>query len=146
MRAGLATSNRAVIEPVIRRLIQGEGAVVTQRPHWARSRQRADLYIQLGEWMLLIVCSDKQHWGRYVVVTIVNGPGENTWRVARQRRYISTPPPPRFHPPSRLVTFALSLFDQRPGESRRAAFRRTLQERRDRAQSGYERTLLERCR
>ena len=55
-RAGMATSSRAVVEPIVRDLLLQEGLVVGARPHWAHSRDTADLYLQLGEWMLFIGC------------------------------------------------------------------------------------------
>lgn len=46
-RAGLRTTNRQIIEPLIRELLLREGTVVSERPRWARSRNRADLYLHL---------------------------------------------------------------------------------------------------
>jgi hypothetical protein len=92
-RAGLATSSRRIIEPVICDLLLQEGLVVPERPHWARSRNTADLYLQLGEWMLFIGCRRGPPSRDYAIVTVVNGPSENTWQSALRRQFIFTPPP-----------------------------------------------------
>ena len=94
-RAGLPTSRRSVIEPIIRDLLLSEGWVVSERPRWARSRNAADLYLQLGDWMLLIGRRDESNAdrGRYAIVTVVNGAAGTTWRAAAKRGYILTPPP-----------------------------------------------------
>jgi hypothetical protein len=92
-RAGLATDSRAVLEPLIRRLLLREGAVVFERPHWARSRNTADVYLQLGEWMLFIGCRREEPRRGYAIVTVVNGPRGNDWSHAWRRGYVATPPP-----------------------------------------------------
>jgi hypothetical protein len=93
-RAGLGTTSRMIVEPIIRDLVAQEGRVVRERPPWARSRSHADLYLQIGEWILLIAQPDRQSNGAYSVVTVVNGSEDYTWRVALRRGDICTPPPP----------------------------------------------------
>jgi len=96
-RAGLAPARRANIEPIIRDLLQQEGVLTTQVPHWARSRNAAPRYLQIGEWMLFILRPDKHRPGRYLAVTAVNGPVDNDWDAALRRGYLATPPPPALH-------------------------------------------------
>lgn len=122
-RAGLATTSRRVVEPLIRDLLLQEGLVVAERPHWARSRNTADLYLQLGEWMLFIGCRQPSRLAHYTIVTVVNGPDGTTWRQAVRRGYVFTPPPPLIldetgghH--SFLVSIVAALWDRRASRSR----------------------------
>ncbi len=92
-RAGLPTTDRRIIEPLIRELLVREGKVVDRRPRWSRSRRGADLYLQLGEWMLFIGCRDRSGSDRYSIVTVVNGERNTTWNRALRLGYIRTPPP-----------------------------------------------------
>lgn len=137
-----------MVEPILRGLLLDEGRVVSQRPTWARSHHDADLYLQLGDWMLLIGCLDRLRAGHYAIVTAVNGPADNTWRVARRRGYISTPPPMPLarRRPSVLVSVARAFDDRRPGEGLPAAIRRIHRARWASAQADYDRALLERWR
>jgi hypothetical protein len=128
-RAGMATSSRALVEPIVRDLLLQEGLVVGARPHWAHSRNTADLYLQLGEWMLFIGCRQEQPGTPYAIVTVVNGPEENTWRTALRRGYIFTPPPPSISPsgaskPGLLATLARSVRLGRHERARARARRR----------------------
>lgn len=146
-RAGLGSTKRQVVEPIVRGLLLCEGRVVADRPRWARSRNKADIYVQLGEWMLFIGCHDSQREGAYAIVTVVNGPSDNTWRTAHRRGYVSTPPirvAPRR--PNPIASVALALRERRPGENLVAAIRRTHRARRQSMQDEYERVLLERWR
>jgi hypothetical protein len=43
--------------------------------------------------MLLIAQTNRRSGGSYSVVTVVNGPEDNTWRTALGRGYVFTPPP-----------------------------------------------------
>lgn len=97
-RAGLEPARRTKIEPIIRDLLQQEGVLTTQAPHWARSRNAAPYYLQIGEWMLFILRPDEQRPGRYLAVTAINGPVGNDWDTALRRGYLATPPPPTLHP------------------------------------------------
>lgn len=147
-RADLGSEKRCVVEPILRDLVLEEGCVVVTRPAWARSRHHADLYVQLGEWMLLIGCRDDPRSDRYAIVTVVNGPADNTWtRAHRLGRIGATPPMPRggrAAPTASIVSAICAAGDRRPGESLRDAFRRVHHERRELGQLEYDRLLLER--
>jgi hypothetical protein len=94
-RAGLKTTARRVVEPLVRELLVREGMVVADRPPWARSRNTADLYLQLGEWMLFIAMRAGAASRRtFEVVTVVNGAEDTDWRKALRRGYIVSTPPP----------------------------------------------------
>lgn len=146
-RAGLATGSRHIVEPIIRDLLLQEGLVVAKRPHWARSHNTADLYLQLGEWMLFI--GRREPESHYAIVTVVNGPEDTTWREALRRGYIFTPPPSlildaRWGGPSLLMSAILALRDSRAGpgpESLFSAIRREHGARREHAEAAYERAL-----
>ncbi len=100
-RAGLTTTHRAVVEPIIRDLLAQEGLIAHRPPHWARSKHPGDLHLQIGQWMLLICRPNPRHHGRFDAVTAVNGPADNTWTAALQRGYIATPAPTRLARPPR---------------------------------------------
>lgn len=78
--------------------------MVHEPPHWARSRNTADAYIQVGEWLLFICRHDELRRGAVSVVTIINGPAENTWRRALELGYIATPMPQNPSPPRQPYT------------------------------------------
>jgi len=148
-RAGLHTARRPVLEPIARTVLAAEGRVVRDRPRWARSRNHADLYIQLGEWMLFVACHDRHQSGRYSVVTVVNGPAENTWPEAVRRGYVGVRPPSVVERGPRRVHVLASIgravrcrdrADGVPGLV--SAIRRAHAEQRAEAQSEYEATLL----
>lgn len=143
-RAGLQTSNRRVIEPIVRELLLREGRLVPKRPGWARSRNRADIYLQLGEWMLFIGCHDHRYGRPYAIVTVENRPG-TTWRKAYRRRYVRTAPPTRAarRQPSRLLSTGIAIRERpRLGGLLHAA-KATHRARHERAAAEYERAILE---
>ncbi|HEY5196520.1 MAG TPA: hypothetical protein VIJ51_05785 [Solirubrobacteraceae bacterium] len=120
-RAGLETTSRARVEPVIRDLLLQEGVVTTGQPRWARSQNTAELYLQLGEWMLFVLRPDRQRPGGFTAVTVVNGPAGNDWATALRRGYVLTPPPPCYEalPPrqvglARCIGFVLA--ERRTGD------------------------------
>jgi hypothetical protein len=147
-RAALGSTNRRVIEPILRELLLDEGRVMPARPVWAASRHEADLFLQLGDWMLLVGCRDRVRADRYAIVTVINGSGSYNWRTASRHGLISAPPPMPGGPPrpSLAVSIAHGLTDRRPGEGRLAAVGRTHRARRELAQARYDRALLERWR
>jgi hypothetical protein len=148
-RAGLATTIRRVVEPIIRELLLQEGLVVAERPHWARSRNAADLYLQLGEWMLFIGRGETRQAPPYAIVTVVNGPESTTWPEAVRRGYIFTRPPPlvvdgRRRHPSSLLGAIVSLRNRRAnrgGEGIVSLIRRTQHARGELTEADYERAI-----
>lgn len=94
-RAGLDLGGRGRIEPIVRELLLREGRVVPTAPGWYRSRNSADGYVQIGEWMLLICRVDRRRDGTYDVVTIVTNGDGMTWAKARRRGLVKTAPPVR---------------------------------------------------
>jgi hypothetical protein len=148
-RAGLRTTNRQIIEPLIRELLLREGTVVSQRPRWSRSRNRADLYLQLGQWMLFIGCKDRRRSDRYSVVTVVNGEENTTWKRARRLGYIRTPPPPTIagSRPEHINALGSVLIALRDREPRHrgllATIRRIHRTRTATAQTEYEQAILD---
>jgi len=97
-RADLRATSRAHVEAVIRDLLLQEGVLTQEQPRWARSRNTAPLYLQLGEWMLFVLRPDPRRPGWHTAVTVVNGPATNDWATALRRGYITTPPPPQLRP------------------------------------------------
>jgi hypothetical protein len=103
-RAKIGASSWREVETILRDLLNQEGRVVQEPPHWARSRNKADAYIQVGEWLVLICRHDQLRRGAVSVVTIVNGPPKNTWRRALELGYIATPMPQNLPPPQQPYT------------------------------------------
>jgi hypothetical protein len=101
-RTGLSTDDRHWVEPIVRDLLQVEGRIVDQRPGWGRSSNVADLYVQVGEW-LLFLCQRETRPGRppYTVVTVINN-ADMDWRTALGRGLVFAPEPlPHEQPPQR---------------------------------------------
>ena len=78
---------RPAIDPrrCLRDLAGAEGQLVGARPAWARSHNTADAFLQLGEWLLLILMSDPRRPGAFTCVTVINGDGAPTWETAYAR-------------------------------------------------------------
>jgi hypothetical protein len=146
-RAGISASSWREVETILRDLLNQEGRVVSERPHWARSRNTADAYIQVGEWLLLICRHDELRRGAVSVVTIVNGPEGNTWQRALERGYIATPlpqsltlpPPPRTSLWESVQTARRTSGSDQPGIVLRIV--RVHRARLDRARAGHEEAL-----
>ncbi len=94
-----APARRSSIEPIIRDLLLQEGIVTSRPPQWARSRNAAPCYLQIGEWMLFILRPDERRPGRYLAVTALNGPEANDLgarpapRLRRDPAAAATAPP-----------------------------------------------------
>lgn len=146
-RAGITAHSWRALESVLRDLLYQEGRVVPERPHWARSQNTADAYIQVGEWLLLICRHDELRRGALTVVTSVNGPEGNTWSRALEAGYIETPMPqvlstPRLQHTSLWESIKIARDCRGPGQPHFVGrVRRTHSARRAEAQDAYE-TLL----
>ena len=92
-RAGLPAARRGAIEPLMRDLLAREGRIVTTQPRWARSRNEADYYLQVGEWMLFVCRASRRRLGNLEVVTVINSRAAPTWEAAVERGLVGTPPP-----------------------------------------------------
>jgi hypothetical protein len=76
----------------LRDLAGAEGRLVAQRPAWARSHNTADAFLQIGEWLLLVLVDDPRRSGSYTCVTVINGDGGPSWEAAYAKGWIATPP------------------------------------------------------
>lgn len=84
------------LRAALRDLVACEGRITNERPAWSRSNTPAALYIQINEFLLLVLEDDERRPGCFTAVTIVNGMREKTWQLALQRGWIELPPrPPR---------------------------------------------------
>jgi hypothetical protein len=120
-RAGLDTTRRAEVEPIMRDLLLQEGRVVRERPKWARSRNEADLYLQAGEWLLFVCRGSTRRGGAFSVVTVLNGPAGMTWEKALARELVFTPRPVRAaRPRRRRARWSESVAAGLAGRSERA--------------------------
>jgi hypothetical protein len=148
-RAGLPFQDRMTLEPVLRDLLSQEGRMVSDRPAWARSRNTADAYVQVGDWLLLICRHDVRRPGQWTVVTVVNGPAGATWERAVARGLIGTPPPLRLRRPRRprmrVVEAIRSVLDAESGRRGWAVGRvvAELRDRRERAKTDYRTRVAE---
>jgi hypothetical protein len=136
-RAGLGDARRGVVEPIMRDLLLQEGRVVVERPRWARSRNAADLYLQVGEWMLFVCRGSRRRLGSFDVVTVINGREGTSWDVALGRGFVATPVPLRAMPPRRRrvgwwASVAEGLRRRRASEERIGVLRAVLAARRER--------------
>lgn len=136
-RAGLPTARRGAIEPLMRDLLVQEGRIVTTQPRWARSRNEADFYVQVGEWMLFLCRASRRRLGNLDVVTVVVSRAAPTWEAACERGLLGTPPPldrprPRRPRVGWRETLAAARASQRRGRLRALlAARRDLRRARD---------------
>lgn len=93
-RAQPPAVDEAYLRAALRDLVWCEGRIVRQRPHWSRSDRPAALYLQINDFLLLVLENDQRRPGRYTCVTIVNGMRDKTWRLALDRHWVFLPPPP----------------------------------------------------
>jgi hypothetical protein len=93
-RAQPPCDQESYLRMALRDLALAEGRAVPQAPVWARSRNVADLWIQVGRFLLLICRHDDRRPGGFSCVTVVNGRPDTTWAVAMVRGWIRLPPPP----------------------------------------------------
>jgi hypothetical protein len=144
-RGGLRTADRRIVEPVARELLLREGLIVGERPRWAHSRNQADLYVQLGEWMLFILQRAYEREDGYAVVTVISHPDEPDWNAALRHGYVLTAPPPAVRTGPRRVWLLGSAIRalRTPGPGSPAKIRHVHRARRARAQEEYERGLLD---
>jgi hypothetical protein len=156
-RTGLGVERRGAVEPVMRDLLLQEGRVVARRPRWARSRNEADLYLQVGEWLLFVCRGSRRRLGSFDVVTVINSGAASTWEGALERGLVWTPPPLRITKPRRarvsLLGSAVAALRNRRRDARRgllvaiATMHRERRRERDAthaaALAAYERTLRE---
>jgi hypothetical protein len=118
-RAGLPTTRRGAVEPLMRDLLAQEGRIVTAQPRWARSRNEADYYLQVGEWMLFLCRASRRRLGNLDVVTVINRREAPTWEAACERGLLGTPPPFDQPRPRRPRIGWRGLFGRRRHELRR---------------------------
>jgi hypothetical protein len=107
----------------LRVLIAEDGRQVVERPRWALSRRAASMFVQVGDW-LLIVCEPGRRRGEWSIVTVLardagaRGSGMD-WREAIARRATAFQPshlvanpgplPSRPRRPRRPLSVALGL-------------------------------------
>lgn len=97
------------VEDCMKELVVAEGRFVAERPRWAKSTNTATSYIQVADFLLLILQPQDEKWK---VVTVLNGGDGNSWARAYNRGWTSLPPRPRKpryapEPPTLRTTDAL---------------------------------------
>lgn len=93
-RGGVPERSREVLDRALRELIARDGRVVHDRPPWATSRRDADLFVQIGRWLLIVlVDDDRRPEGAYTAVTILGREGFASWARAYDQELVSVRPP-----------------------------------------------------
>ncbi|MEV4421676.1 hypothetical protein AB0L40_17090 [Patulibacter sp. NPDC049589] len=99
-RAGVPERPRAQLEAELKRLVARDGSVVPDRPRWADSRNEADLFVQIGGWLLVVLMRDERgREGTYTAVTVLGREGWADWPAAHARG-LTRVRPPRWARPS----------------------------------------------
>jgi hypothetical protein len=78
---------------LLRDLAVAQGCLVAERPRWAGSRRTADAYLQIAEFLLLLLERDRLRPGGFTCVTVLNGAEWKTWQVAYDRGWVAVAPP-----------------------------------------------------
>ncbi|MDO9407859.1 hypothetical protein [Patulibacter sp.] len=93
---------RPELEAQLRRLVARDGSVVPDRPDWADSRNDADLFVQIGGWMLVVLMHDGRRGAEdFTAVTVLGREGWASWPAAHARG-LTRVRPPRWARPSLL--------------------------------------------
>ncbi|MGE4426524.1 MAG: hypothetical protein AB7G37_08750 [Solirubrobacteraceae bacterium] len=92
-RGGLPGRDRATLRRDLAELVAIDGRFVRRRPGWAPSRNTADAYVQVGNWLLLICVTDRRDPGRLTVTTVITGRDQLTWDRAYRQGYVRVPEP-----------------------------------------------------
>lgn len=99
-RAGVPRRSRPELEAQLRRLVARDGSVVHDRPPWADSRNEADLFVQIGGWLLVVLMRDErgdEH--AFTAVTVLGREGWANWPAAHARGLTRVRPPRWARPP-----------------------------------------------
>lgn len=108
-RAGVPERPRAELEAQLRRLVAADGSVVHDRPAWADSRNEADLFVQIGGWLLVVlVRGERGRPDQYSAVTVLGREGWASWPAARARG-LTRVRPPRWARPTLVARIAARL-------------------------------------
>lgn len=104
---------RPELEAQLRRLVARDGSVVPDRPSWADSRNEADVFVQIGGWLLVVLMRDDRRGAEaYSAVTILGREGWAGWPAAHARG-LTRVRPPRWARPSLLARIAGRLRGRR---------------------------------
>jgi hypothetical protein len=101
-RAGVPERPRPELEAQLRRLVARDGNVVLDRPRWADSRNEADVFVQIGGWLLVVLVHDERGGPEdMTAVTVLGREGWADWPAAHARG-LTRVRPPRWVRPSLL--------------------------------------------
>jgi hypothetical protein len=102
-RGGVPVRPRPELEGALRSLVARDGRVVHDRPRWAHSRRDADVFVQVGGWLLLVLMHDPRRGGdAYTAVTVLGREGVTSWPSAH-RHGLTRVRPPRWARPRRSL-------------------------------------------
>jgi hypothetical protein len=102
-RGGVPARPRPELERALRALVARDGRVVHDRPRWADSRRDADVFVQVGGWLLLVLMRDPRRGDEaYTAVTVLGREGITSWPAAH-RHGLTRVRPPRWARPRRSL-------------------------------------------
>lgn len=108
-RAGVPERPRPELEAQLRRLVARDGSVVPDRPRWADSSNVADVFVQVGGWLLVVLMRDDRRGDEaYSAVTILGREGWADWPAAYAGG-LTRVRPPRWARPSMLARLTARL-------------------------------------
>jgi hypothetical protein len=118
-RGGVPARSRAELEGALRALVARDGRVVHDRPRWAHSRRDADVFVQVGGWLLLVLMRDPRRGeDAFTAVTVLGREGITSWPSAHQHRLTRVRPPRWARPRRSLLARLLGLVGPRRARRR----------------------------
>ncbi|WP_210494563.1 hypothetical protein [Patulibacter sp. SYSU D01012] len=93
-RGGVPVRPRDELERVLTDLVRSDGRIVHDRPRWAASKNDADLFVQIGRWLLVVLMADERRGEHgYSAVTILGREGVPDWAFAHAHGLVGRRPP-----------------------------------------------------
>jgi hypothetical protein len=93
-RGGVPVRSRTELEGALRALVARDGRVVLDRPRWATSRRDADVFVQVGGWLLLVLMRDPRRGDEaFTAVTVLGREGVTSWPAAHEHGLTRVRPP-----------------------------------------------------
>lgn len=118
-RGGVPARPRVELEGALRALVARDGRVVHDRPRWADSRRDADVFVQIGGWLLLVLmCDPRRGDEAFTAVTVLGREGITSWPAAHEHG-LTRVRPPRWARPRRSLLARLGDALRRTRSKRR---------------------------
>jgi hypothetical protein len=118
-RGGVPARSRAELEGALRALVARDGRVVHDRPRWADSRRDADVFVQIGGWLLLVLMRDPRRGDdAFTAVTVLGREGITSWPAAQEHGLTRVRPPRWARPRRSLLSRLLRALSRTPSTRR----------------------------